>query len=664
MAGFIDSFFIKNRTAFFTFLIFGCICGAVFRYDLEWWDLINYHYYNAWAFLNDRLNVDVIPAFINTFFSPFIDLPAYFLTNALNNHPVIFSAIIAVPYGLLLFVTYKIAALFFSPDTEQGRIRIGLTLLLCICSVPVFMELSGTSHEHFISVFVLTALYFLLKQLAQKKPILFPFIISGFILGAAAGLKMTYAIYAAATGISLIVFYKQFDNPLKTILYFTLAGVAGFLASYGYWGWTLWKNFQSPVFPFFNSVFQSPYWEGADYKDIRYFDKSWLTVLFYPFYIVFKTGGDYPLHHRFLWSHLRLLVGTGLFILTFINAVRKKDDKKSKPTDFLIRFLMIWMTIAYIFWIIIFRVYRYMIPFELMLSVVLVHFFFKNQEIKSRQYVLFLVLFLTVCFIRGNISASYRLPFSKENILFSLHWFQNFTPTFLIKLFLSLSGATIFFLSLISGIKEHIIPPKNNDGKSSKHLYLTVIGYLLWMFSFQHDLLWLELIFSALLTLLVLKRQEIKACNKRQLFLFLFTAFCLLEAFSLPCFRPYNEKLLPVNAVPVPDNSLLIIKEEPASLFIPFLAHNATVRAVISPTLTGMVNGSTFHTSGFFAKKRDELIKEHEKTNRNIYYITKHSAASCSLLGEFRDNQIYYLCPLKETENLSFLINAPSSFLQ
>ncbi|MBR4127799.1 MAG: hypothetical protein IKR09_09530 [Alphaproteobacteria bacterium] len=390
MNQFIDSFFRKNKTSFFTFLIFGCLCGAVFRYDLEWWDFINYHYYNAWAFLNDRLNVDVVPAFINTFFSPFIELPAYFLTNALNDHPVIFSAIMAIPYGLLLFASYKIATLFFSPDTKEGRIRIALTLLLCVFSTIVFMEVSAITHEHPVSFLVLAALYPLLKGMKEHHLNIKSLLFSGFVLGAAAGLKMTYALYAAATGVALIFFYKQFDNPLKTILYFTLAGTIGFLASYGYWGWILWKNFQSPVFPFFNNIFQSPYWTDVDYKDVRYFGKSWLTVLFYPFYIVFKTGGDYSLHHRFLISHLRLIAGVFVFIITFIS-VAKKRFVHSNDNDLLLHFLMFWMVVAYLFWLWLFRVYRYMIPFELMLSVVLVHFFFKKEKISPVSLALFLL---------------------------------------------------------------------------------------------------------------------------------------------------------------------------------------------------------------------------------------------------------------------------------
>ena len=340
---FVNSFFTKNKTAFFTFLIFGCICGAVFRYDMEWWDFINYHYYNAWAFLNDRLNVDIVPAFINTFFSPFIELPAYFLTNALNDHPVIFSAIMAVPYGLLLFVAYKIAALFFSPDTMNGKARIIFTLLLCVCSTVVFMEISATTHEHFVSFLVLVALYPLLKGIKEHHLSIKSCLFSGFILGASTGLKMTYASYAAATGIALIFFYKQFDNPFKTILYFTLAGIAGFLVFYGYWGWILWKNFQNPLFPFFNSIFQSPYWDGADYKDVRYYDQPWSTILLYPLLLFWNIDETILFRRTITLSEFRILLYFFYIFWELIHIIPPLNkEKKSIDDKAILHFIIFW----------------------------------------------------------------------------------------------------------------------------------------------------------------------------------------------------------------------------------------------------------------------------------------------------------------------------------
>ena len=390
----INSFFTSNKTALIVFLIFGCFCGATLRHEREWWDFANYHYYNAWAFLNDRLNVDVVPAFINTFFSPFIELPAYFLTNALNDHPVIFSAIMAIPYGLLLFVAYKIATLFFSPNTMEGRSKIGLIILLYVSSDAVLSQVSATTHEHPVSFLVLAALYPLLKGMKEHHLSVKSVLFSGFILGAAAGLKMTYALYAAATGVALIFFYKQFDNPLKTILYFTLAGIAGFLVSYGYWGWILWKNFQSPIFPFFNSVFQSPYWEGADYKDIRYFDKSWLTVLFYPFFLVWNVNGVIPFQKDIILSNFWCFFCFFCFSLTFIRSFKNKKEQNGEDKTAL-HFLMFWAVFVYIFWLSFFRSYRYMIPFDLIISIFSIYFIFKNNAITFKRTSVILILLFT-----------------------------------------------------------------------------------------------------------------------------------------------------------------------------------------------------------------------------------------------------------------------------
>jgi hypothetical protein len=43
------------------------------------WDLRNYHLYNPWAWLNDRLTTDLAPAGLQSYFNPLIDLPYFFL---------------------------------------------------------------------------------------------------------------------------------------------------------------------------------------------------------------------------------------------------------------------------------------------------------------------------------------------------------------------------------------------------------------------------------------------------------------------------------------------------------------------------------------------------------------------------------------------------------
>src|SRR5258706_8592967 len=46
------------------------------------WDLKNYHYYNAYAFLNGRIAWDVAPAQLQSYHNPLLDLPFYWMANA------------------------------------------------------------------------------------------------------------------------------------------------------------------------------------------------------------------------------------------------------------------------------------------------------------------------------------------------------------------------------------------------------------------------------------------------------------------------------------------------------------------------------------------------------------------------------------------------------
>lgn len=47
------------------------------------WDLLHYHYYNGYAFLNDRLGFDILPAVFHTFLNPVLDVAFYAAVEAL-----------------------------------------------------------------------------------------------------------------------------------------------------------------------------------------------------------------------------------------------------------------------------------------------------------------------------------------------------------------------------------------------------------------------------------------------------------------------------------------------------------------------------------------------------------------------------------------------------
>ena len=62
-------------------LVAGIVSAFVLKQDVNW-DLQNYHFYNAWAFVHQRLGWDIAPAQLQTYHNPLLDLPYYAMVAA------------------------------------------------------------------------------------------------------------------------------------------------------------------------------------------------------------------------------------------------------------------------------------------------------------------------------------------------------------------------------------------------------------------------------------------------------------------------------------------------------------------------------------------------------------------------------------------------------
>lgn len=66
------------------------------------WDLKNYHLYNAYAFMNDRLGHDIAPAQMQTYFNPILDLPFYYLVTLIDS-PRLIAFLMGSLHGIVAF---------------------------------------------------------------------------------------------------------------------------------------------------------------------------------------------------------------------------------------------------------------------------------------------------------------------------------------------------------------------------------------------------------------------------------------------------------------------------------------------------------------------------------------------------------------------------------
>ncbi len=350
------------------FLIFAGLLCAHNQFNFNW-DFTNYHYYNAFAFLNDRLNYDIVPGSVNTFFNPLIELPLYFYIEYFNDYPAVVYALQGLWFGLLLFVFYKFSTLFFDVNKLQGQFQLLLTLAIAITGQATYFQAGSSTNEIQIALLVYSALYILAKmikfpdtQQTQK------FFFAGFILGSALGLKSTCVYLCITCGICLIICHKYLKNPIKFVILFALGGFIGFLLLNGWWMYKMWSLYGNPFFPFLNGIFHSPYFDDFNFSDRRFIPPLHIAPIFPYIWFrgIYKTAeiGFYDIRGALFYTIALLFIGYML--------IKPERIKKFYTQKRLWCFFSVFMILGYILWLVSFSIYRYLVVIEMGGAIILV----------------------------------------------------------------------------------------------------------------------------------------------------------------------------------------------------------------------------------------------------------------------------------------------------
>ncbi len=386
-------------------LIIGCCLSALLKNETTY-DLMNYHYYNAFAFLHNRYEVDFFPAFGNTYLNPLIELPLYFYIKFFNNFPCVVYALQGIWFALSLFMLFKISALFFDISKPRNLLYICLILVLATIEKPIWMQIGSSTNEIPILFFSLWGIYVILKMIKYPdKQSLCGYFCAGVILGCGMGLKLTMSSTCVAVGITLIICLKKLNIPFKYIIFFAFGGLLGFLVTNGWSMWYLWQKYDNPFFPYMNNFFKSEYAEPIAHRDtrnIRYF-----SALF-PYVWLFKkrifVSGAEP--------SLFFYLGFALLQITFILSVISKKFRNKYCQDRLSIFLFVFLLLYYLIWYYTYTYLRYSTPFSALLCVFVVKALSRyNKFIKITAYILLLASFFykTGCYRGTEINNGTRV---------------------------------------------------------------------------------------------------------------------------------------------------------------------------------------------------------------------------------------------------------------
>ena len=390
----------KQETAqkfIFAFLMIFAVLYSMWLKNDNVYDFQNYHYYNAFAFLHNRLNYDIVPATVNGFFNPLLDLPLYFLVDWFNDYPVIIFGALGLWFGLLLIMVFKICSLIFDFSRPENLTYFLFIAFFIITGRAIMPQVGSSTNEIAINALDLWGLYLLFKMLKfpkiQETDI---FIGAGFIIGCALGLKPTSVCPALVSGIMLIFCADMLQKPLKYISAYAFGGFLGVMLTHGWFMWEYWYYYGNPFFPFLNGIFHSSFMDDFSYIDNRWLLPFWQTLLApYIWYFDKSYEAEGLSGYQFL-VYCSLAYG----LLFYLLITRKfKEFKNKNPLLFA---MLIFAVLSFIFWQQLFAIMRYMGVIEIIFAIFTVALIQRITPKSAHISIFFLLIIPIILFNRLN----------------------------------------------------------------------------------------------------------------------------------------------------------------------------------------------------------------------------------------------------------------------
>jgi Glycosyltransferase family 87 len=352
-------------------VFFGLISLFVIGQDANW-DLLNYHLYNPYALLEGVVGLDLAPAGLQTYFNPLLDVP-YFLM-AIHWPASAVALAMGCFHGLNFVFLLAITSQFVERAERPRATAILLALAGCF-SAAFLSELGNTMGDNATSVFVLAGIALLLRKwedfALERGRYWVWLMVAGLLLGVGAGLKLTNAVYALAAVFALVFTCPGSVLRRARVALFICVGVAaGIGLTGGYWFIKMWNLYGNPLFPQFNSFFQSAMAAPIGVADVRWRPKGMLETLFFPFVFALNPArvGESPLFqialpvlYLLFWAWAVVAALGGLFGGNF-----KPDCKAFPPSQRAkANFILAFAGSSYLVWLALFSIHRYLVPLEM-----------------------------------------------------------------------------------------------------------------------------------------------------------------------------------------------------------------------------------------------------------------------------------------------------------
>jgi len=437
-----------------------CICVistgayAVYAGQDANWDQRNYHFYSVHAWLHGRTETDLAPGQVQTWINPLPHVPQYWLIRNLSPVGAGFGmGMLAGINGVLLWILTRRLL-----GGERSRFALWCAALVTLTGMTgsIYVSYVGTTFAEYLSSSLILAALIALLPLDRSYGTwsVSPLLLCGFNLGLASGAKLTNVVFAMGMLATLLILWPVMKFRLRGLLAFAIGGLVGFLVCGSFWAMKLWVTLGNPMFPFFNTVFESPLFDLVNIEDTRFPPKSLLyAAVTYPFvwFLGMHPTSEVPFREaRFA------LVAVLVPFAMMVSLLRQHPSgtgnaalPNARPVTFWL--LGLFFLFSYAIWLKQFGVQRYALPLELLAGAVALLSLIQLLWNRKQVAVVFGVLsILTILWTRPADWG--RVPYGDD-------WFgvAVTTPSSQGSLYLMLSGEPISYAIPFMSPKDRFV---------------------------------------------------------------------------------------------------------------------------------------------------------------------------------------------------------------
>lgn len=338
------------------------------------WDLQNYHWYNPYAFLNGRLGFDVAVAHHATYYNPLPDVPFFWL--ATHGPAWLAATYMGALFGIAVALTGVIAWQVIAIATPGWRLMVATLIALAgAMGGGAFPALGNTANDVPVAIGIFAALCILVTHFTSlsndvtTRPLAITLLLAGFFAGISVGIKLTTAVYALGLQAAMVFTAAGWRPRMRNMVLLGSGMLLGCVFSAGPWWWRMWEYGGNPLFPYFNQLFQSPLLIDASYRDTTFTTgHDWLARLAFPW--IFTRDSLQVAEWKF--RDARILAAYVVIPLTLLMCLIKSRQRPAVSVPPVYKFLFCFAAVSYAAWLIMFSVYRYLIPLEMLAPLLIV----------------------------------------------------------------------------------------------------------------------------------------------------------------------------------------------------------------------------------------------------------------------------------------------------